>query len=105
MKPSTNTSTAVRRSALCVAAIMGVILAYGVGAWMVLLRHFQGGHEHAGPSLVTHWLGDATLALPGVIVAVALSLRFAARKLAPGDGDGGSALTRQAIATGAAAPA
>src|SRR3954449_1625621 len=103
MTSSTHTSTAVRRSALCVAALMGVILAYGVGAWMVLLRHFQGGHEHAGPSLVTHWLGDATLALPGVIVAVALSLRFAARKLAPGDG--GAALTRQAIATGAAAPA
>ena len=34
---------------------------------------------------------------------MALSLRLAARKLAPGDG--GSALQRQAIATGAAAPA
>src|SRR3954447_18675672 len=103
MTSSTHTSTALRRSALCVAAVMGVLLAYGVGAWMVLLRHFQGGHEHAGPSLATHGLGDSTLALPGVIVAVALSLRLAARKLAPGDG--GSALTRQAIATGAAAPA
>src|SRR4051794_12047259 len=103
MTSSTHTSTALRRSALCVAAVMGVLLAYGVGAWMVLLRHFQGGHEHAGPSLATHWLGDSTLALPGVIVAVALSLRLAARKLAPGDG--GSAFARQAVATGAAAPA
>src|SRR4051812_19259733 len=93
----------LRRSTFGVAAGFGVILACGVGAWMVLLRHFQGGHQHGGPSLPVHWLVDSTLAMPGVIVAVALALRFAGRKLAPGDG--ASALVHQAIATGAAAPA
>src|SRR2546423_14866704 len=96
-------ASAVRRSTFRVAAVFGVILAYGVGAWMVLLRHFQGGHQHGGPSLPVHWLVDSTLAMPGVIVAVALALRFAGRKLAPGDC--ASALGRQAIAAGAAAPA
>src|SRR3989440_118007 len=105
MKTS-NTSvmtSAVRRSGFRGAAVLGVILAYGIGAWMVVLRHFQGGHQHGGQSLPVHWLVDSTLAVPGVIVAVALALRLAARKLAPGDG--ASALVRQAIATGAAAPA
>src|SRR3982751_719004 len=85
------------------ALLLGVLLAYGVGGWMVLLRHFQGGHNHGGPSLLVHWLGAATISVPGVVVAVAFALRLAARKLAPGDG--ASALLRQAIATGAAAPA
>src|SRR5436853_172055 len=90
-------TSAVRRSTLRVATVFGVILAYGVGAWMVLLRHFQGGHQHGGPSLPVHWLVDSTLAVPGVIVAVAFALRLAARKLAPGEDV--PALVRQAIAT------
>ncbi|NUR75551.1 MAG: multicopper oxidase domain-containing protein, partial [Thermoleophilia bacterium] len=91
------------RHGVRVTLLLGLVLAYGVGGWMVLLRHFQGGHNHGGPSLLVHWLGAATLSIPGVVVAVALAIRLAARKLAPGDG--ASALVRQAIAAGAAAPA
>jgi hypothetical protein len=70
---------------------------------MVLLRHYQGGHQHGGPSLLVHWLGDSTLALPGVLLAVAFALHLATRKLAPRGGS--PPLVRQAIAAGAAAPA
>ncbi|MFL5927817.1 MAG: multicopper oxidase domain-containing protein, partial [Gaiellaceae bacterium] len=83
--------------------VLGGILAYGIGLWMVLLRHFQGGHNHGGPSLLVHWLGDATVALPGVVVAMVVAVAFAARKLTPRGGT--TPLARQAILAGVAAPA
>jgi hypothetical protein len=93
----------VWRSSLRVSMVLGGILAFGVSLWMVLLRHFQGGHNHGGPSLLVHWLGDATVALPAVVGAVAIALVFAARKLTPRGG--ATPLARQAILTGVAAPA
>ena len=93
--------SAVRRSNLRAAIVFGVVLAYGIGLWMVLLRHFQGGHQHGGPSLLIHWLGASTLALPAVLAAVAPALTLS-RSLAP---RGASQLLRQAVAAGAAAPA
>jgi hypothetical protein len=66
------------------------------------LRHYQGGHRHGGPSLVVHWLGDSTLALPAVAIAVAGALTLA-RSLAQADTS--SPAVRRLVAAGAAAPA
>src|SRR4051794_38042346 len=91
----------VRRRARCASIVSGGTLAYGVGLWMVLLRHYQ-GHNHGGPSLVLHWLGDSTLALPGVAIAVVVGLKLA-RSLAQADTS--SPAVRRLVAAGAAAPA
>src|SRR5262249_39426097 len=95
-------SITMRRRAQCASIVLGGILAYGVGLWMVLLRHYQGGHNHGGPSLAVHWLGDSTLALPGVVIAVAGALTLA-RSLAQADWS--SPAVRRIVAAGAAAPA
>jgi hypothetical protein len=91
-----------RRRAQFTSIVLGGVLAYGVGLWMVLLRHYQGGHNHGGPSLVVHWLGDSTLALPGVALAVVLALRRA-RSLAQVENP--SLAVRRLVAASAAAPA
>ena len=41
-------SITVRRRAQCASFVLGGMLAYGVGLWMVLLRRYQGGHNHGG---------------------------------------------------------
>src|SRR5262245_34618882 len=95
-------SITARRHAQRASIVLGGMLAYGVGLWMVLLRHYQGGHNHGGPSLVVHWLGDSTLALPAVAIAVAVALMLA-RSLAQGDWS--SPAVRRLVVAGAAAPA
>src|SRR3954451_9582557 len=54
-------------------------LAYGGGFWETLLHHVEGGHERNEPSLVLHWLRDATLALPLVFCAVWVGVLIARR--------------------------
>src|ERR1700755_745966 len=54
-------------------------LAYGGGFWETLLHHVEGGHERNEPSLVLHWLRDATLALPLVFCAVWVGVLVARR--------------------------
>ena len=56
-----------------------LVLAYGGGFWETLLHHVEGGHERNEPSLVLHWLRDATLALPLVFCAVWLGVLVARR--------------------------
>ena len=53
-----------------VAWLLTVALAYGGVLWMNVLHRAQGAHENNEPSLLVHWLRDATLALPIVFVAV-----------------------------------
>src|SRR5919199_1369199 len=60
-------------------AVLAVLLAYGVGFWLVWQHHLAGAHEHHELPLALHWLRDSTLALPGVTVAVWLGLRLADR--------------------------
>src|SRR5919199_813426 len=54
----------------------GLPLAYGVGFWLAQRHHAAGLHEGHEVPLLVHWLRDATLALPGVLVAVAAMLWF-----------------------------
>ncbi|MEY2534078.1 MAG: hypothetical protein QOF29_1988, partial [bacterium] len=54
-------------------------LGYGGGFWQTLLHHLSGGHERNEPSLVLHWLRDATLALPLVFCAVWVGVLVARR--------------------------
>src|SRR3954468_1038157 len=67
--------TAARRplSALArpsVVAALALVLAYGGGLWLNVLHKAEGGVERNEPPFVLHWLRDATLALPLVMVAV-----------------------------------
>src|SRR3954470_22673304 len=67
--------TAARRplSALArpsVVAAFALVLAYGGGPRLNVLHVAEGGYERNEPPLVLHWLRDATLALPLVLVAV-----------------------------------
>ena len=39
------------------AGALGLVLAYGAGAWLVVLHHAQGGHERAEPPLLLHVAG------------------------------------------------
>lgn len=64
------TVTAWTRMPLQTALALGVALAYGGSAWLVVLHHAEGGHERREPALLVHWLRDGTLALPGVVAAV-----------------------------------
>src|ERR687886_2941443 len=65
-------------------AVLAVLLAYGVGFWLVWQHHLAGAHEHHELPLALHWLRDSTLALPLVTAAVWSGLRIANR-LWPGD--------------------
>src|SRR3954447_15846238 len=66
--------TAARRplSALArpsVVAAFAIVLAYCGGLWLNVLHKAEGGIERNEPPFVLHWLRDATLALPLVMVA------------------------------------
>src|SRR3954469_25766828 len=50
--------------------VFTIALAYGGGFWETLLHHVEGGHERNEPSLVLHWLRDATPAVLRVFFAV-----------------------------------
>ena len=52
---------------------------------MTLLHHAEGGTERGEPSLVVHWLRDATLSLPLVFCAVWLGVLVARRLLERGE--------------------
>src|SRR3954464_962019 len=62
-------------------------LAYGGGLWQTLLHHAEGGHERNEPSLLVHWLRDATLALPLVFCAVWAGVLIARRVIERHGGD------------------
>jgi hypothetical protein len=55
--------------------VYGVVLTYGTGLWLVLVHHWAGAVELHEPPLAVHWLRDATLAFPAVLLAVGLVLR------------------------------
>jgi FtsP/CotA-like multicopper oxidase with cupredoxin domain len=77
---------------------LALSLTYGVGLWLVVLHQAEGGHEHAEPSLLLHWLRDSTLALPAVLVAVCAAAALASRVRSGSDG-----LDRAVLAAAAAA--
>ena len=98
-----------RLSLECVSvAAFGVPLAYGVLFWLVLQHHQAGAHEAHELPLVVHWLRDATLALPLILVAVWLGLRLT-RRLWPDDASPAARAALVAllgsVALGAGAPA
>src|SRR4051812_24413491 len=82
--------SAVRRplSALArpsVVAAFALVLAYGGGLWLNVLHIAEGGYERNEPPLVLHWLRDATLALPLVLVAVWAGVLMARRLIERSD--------------------
>jgi hypothetical protein len=87
-------------------APLALTLTYGGTAWLQLLHAREGGHERNEPGFLVHWLRDGTLALPLVLLAVALATWIASRvlrRLGPDAGDGvTAALTAAAGAIGAA---
>src|SRR3954451_2954388 len=70
--------------------------AYGGRVWETLLPHVEGGHERNEPSLVLHWLRDATLALPLVFCAVWVGVLIA-RRLIERNGAERSPVTSAAV--------
>jgi len=54
---------------------LAIALAYGGGGWLQFLHAREGGIERNEPGLVAHWLRDGTLALPLVLLAVAVAGR------------------------------
>ena len=63
-----------------VLALLTLLLAYGVGAWLQVLHHAEGAHEIGEPAPLAHWLRDATLSVPLVALAVFGGL-LAARRI------------------------
>jgi hypothetical protein len=85
---------------------LAAALAYGVGGWMVALHLAAGEHARAALPFLAHWLRDASLALPLVLLAawagLAVAGRLAARlRLAPA-APAAAALAACLAATGAA---
>jgi hypothetical protein len=66
-----------RRMLTCFA----LVLAYGGGLWMYLVHEAEGGVEIGAPPGVLHWLRDASLALPLILVAIFLGGTLARRLL------------------------
>ena len=52
------------------AFLLSLAIAYGGGLWLTTVHHVEGGVEAGQPGFVAHWLRDATLALPVVMLAV-----------------------------------
>ena len=52
------------------AFLLSLVIAYGGGLWLTTVHHVEGGVEAGDPGFVAHWLRDATLALPVVMIAV-----------------------------------
>src|SRR5687767_5071895 len=64
---------------------LAIALSYGGGAWLQFLHAREGGVERNEPGFLMHWLRDATLALPLVLLAVAVAfwlVRGAVRRFA-----------------------
>ena len=60
---------------------LAIALAYGGGGWLQFLHAREGGIERNEPGLVAHWLRDGTLALPLVLLAVAVAFVLVQRVL------------------------
>src|SRR4051795_2191501 len=82
------TNSLIRTAARCplsalarpsVVAAFALVLAYGGGLWLKVLHVAEGGYERNEPPLGLHWLRDATLALPLVLVAVWAGVLMARR--------------------------
>src|SRR4051795_12643652 len=82
------TNSLIRTAARCplsalarpsVVAAFALVLAYGGGLWLKVLHIAEGGYERHEPPLLLHWLRDATLALPLVLVAVWAGVLLARR--------------------------
>src|SRR5215210_6325694 len=76
--------TAARRplSALArpsVVAAFALLIAYGGGAWLIVLHGAEGGTERNEPGFLLHWLRDSTVALPLVLIAVWAGVLIARR--------------------------
>ncbi len=63
------------------AFLLALAIAYGGGLWLTAVHHAEGGVEAGQPGFVAHWLRDATLALPVVMVAVWAGLLVTRRVL------------------------
>ena len=63
------------------AFLLSLAIAYGGGLWLTAVHHAEGGTEAGDPGFVFHWLRDATLALPVVMVAVWAGVLLARRVL------------------------
>jgi hypothetical protein len=63
------------------AFLLSLALAYGGGLWLTTVHHVEGGTEAGQPGFVAHWLRDATLALPVVMLAVWVGLLITRRVL------------------------
>ncbi len=61
---------------------LAVALAYGGTAWLQVLHAREGGVERNEPGFLVHWLRDGTLALPLVLMVVALATWLTSRALA-----------------------
>jgi hypothetical protein len=85
-------------SHLAGATPLAIALAYGGGAWLQYLHVREGGVERNEPGFLAHWLRDGTLALPLVLVAVAVAFWLVRRAVtrfagSPGPGLEGSLAT------------
>ncbi len=63
------------------AFLLSLAIAYGGGLWLATVHHAEGGVEAGQPGFLVHWLRDATLALPVVMVAVWVGLLVTRRVL------------------------
>ena len=85
---------------------LAIALAYGGGGWLQFLHAREGGIERNEPGLVAHWLRDGTLALPLVLLAVAVAFVLVQRVLRRFEASPGPALEGSlAAAAGALAAA
>ena len=94
-------------------AIFALAIAYGVGMWLQVIHHAEGGTERGEPGLLAHWLRDSTLSLPLVFFAVWAAILVARRIIERRDTPDGLAAAVLAasvavitsLATAAAGPA
>src|SRR3954453_1367836 len=85
---------------------LAIALAYGGGGWLQFLHAREGGIERNEPGVVAHWLRDGTLALPLVLLAVAVAFVLVQRVLRRFEASPGAALEGSlAAAAGALAAA
>src|SRR4051812_39414597 len=68
----------VRRLARPTAVLaFAIAMAYGGGFWETWLHQLEGAHERHEPSLLVHWLRDATAAVPLSLLAVWIGILLA----------------------------
>ena len=83
----------------------GLLLTLLSVLWLTVLRDLQGTHAHSGVPLYLSWLRDASLALPLVLAAVALSLRLGRLANAARLGEAAELVTRSVLLAVAASGA